>query len=102
MSDEQPGLPGEQIVTSFTDQIRTTISSAVATAVADVIRRFTHWCIATIILSMLGAGAMTWLVGSFGGHHASQITFRHGDALEVCARSETPAGPLFNCRPVTR
>lgn len=98
---EPVGLPGNEIVGQFTDQIRVTIARAVSDAVADVVQRFARWCIATIILSMLGAGAMTWLIGSFG-HHAAQITFRHGDAIEVCARSDTPAGPLFTCRPVIR
>lgn len=104
MSDdkrEPVGLPGNEIVGQFTDQIRVTIAGAVADAVADVVQRFARWCIATIILTMLGSAAVTWLVGSFN-HHATQVTFRHGDAVEVCARSDTPTGPLFNCRPVLK
>lgn len=97
---EQPGLPGSEIVSSFTDQIRTTIAHAVSAAVADVIQRFARWCIATIILAMLGSAAVTWLVGSLN-HHATQFRMSRGGSVEVCTRTDSPdTNPLFVCRTV--
>lgn len=107
MPDDEPsGLSGADIVGQFGKETRNAIAEAVTSATADVVQRIVRWCIATIILTMAGAGIVTWLVMSLIQSKEAGIQFRvqYGDTVASCARGVDLAGgtPVVVCNPVLR
>lgn len=104
MTDErhvQHGLPGPQIVAQFSDEIRNAIALGIATGTIAVQKSFPRWCIAVVVLALLGAAAVAWLIAA-PRPATTQFVIRHADGTsEVCNRTAESAPPhsVFICTP---
>lgn len=115
MTEHEPEEPTatQQVISQFGQDIKAAIAEiadktpelAKTVAGAEVSRRAAWWHVITWVSAVGAAAGVAWLMLTFAPHpHAVDITFRHGDVLEVCARvpGTSPEHPAFVCRPDLR
>ena len=95
-----PGLPASAIVAKYGEEVRNAIAAGISTGTADVRKAFPWWVLAAILLSMLGAGAISWLVAA-PRPPTTSVMYHHSDGVsEVCDRTADSGPPhsVFVCR----
>lgn len=99
---ESPGIPGPQIVARFSDEIRNAIAVGIATGTLDVRRTFPRWCVAVVVLALIGSASIAWLIAS-PRPATTSTTWHHANGVaEVCNRTADSAPPhsVFICTPL--